>query len=259
MGELRGRWWKLGTDEKAGHPYPTLDSSAPQRYEGVLGLLASAVTSRILDPGTNYRFFCLATIAFNGWVSAWLVHKLTRSYIASGLSIVLITLNAPTGMRILCHPSLFNYSWFIIEAWVFSCYLDRPTVMRGALLGVSAALTIQTSFYFAYFLGLALASVWLGLLVAGRLSRSHLLSALIAVFTAGSLACLFIFPVWTFGWKRAVQTRWAVRDPRELWLYGSELATYVWPPWLAPAWDRPMRYIAGSRPGSYEGWSYEWH
>ncbi len=41
-----------------------------------------------------------------------------------------------------------------------------------------------------------------------------------------------------------------------VWMYGSELVSYFWPPWDRPSPGSAMRIIITERPGSYEGWNY---
>ena len=69
MGELRGRWWELGSDALVGRPYPTAAAKHPGIYEGLDLLLPSAVTSRFLDPVANYlALLTLALPATAGWL-----------------------------------------------------------------------------------------------------------------------------------------------------------------------------------------------
>ena len=97
MGELRGRWWELGSDALVGRPYPTAAAKHPGIYEGLDLLLPSAVTSRFLDPVANYLALLTLALACNGWVAALLAYRLTHSYRWSALAVVLITWNLSTG------------------------------------------------------------------------------------------------------------------------------------------------------------------
>src|SRR5208283_4394336 len=150
MGELRGRWWELGNDPRIGRPYAMKASRNPSLYEGVDLLLASTLARRVLDPIQNYRAMIVLVLAVNAWVASILVFRLTGSYPWTNLAVVLITLNSSTAARISGHLHLFKYGWFLLAAFAFSRFIDRPTVRRGVILGLTSALVIQSSFYFGY-------------------------------------------------------------------------------------------------------------
>ncbi|MGO9598484.1 MAG: hypothetical protein ACLP7Q_10895 [Isosphaeraceae bacterium] len=254
--ELHGRWWLLGSDERAGSPYPTLLSSLPARYENVCLLTLSAMAGEGWHGATRYRVACMVVLVANAWVGAWLVWGATRSSLAAILSIVLLTLNVSLGGRIMGHLYLMIYAWALLTVWAYFQYLDEPSPRRGVILGVLMALTLQSSFYFGYFLTIGLTTLFTGGLIAGQIQRKHITTGLLAAATSALLAALLTFPVWTVGWRQAVAKGWVVRDPRELWMYGSEIVSYVWPPWSRPGWAHPVHYIAWARPGSGEGWNY---
>ena len=254
MGELRGRWWELGSDALVGRPYPTAAAKHPGIYEGLDLLLPSAVTSRFLDPVANYLALLTLALACNGWVAALLAYRLTHSYRWSALAVVLITWNLSTGARMQAgHLHLLHFGWVLLAAYAYSRFLDAPTPRRGLLLGLAAALVLQSSFYFGYFLVLGLGLLALGEAIAGRLGRRHVASAMVATLTFALLGAALTFPVWTIARRAALVDQYFHRQGAETWKYGSDLVQYV----LSPLIGKVYALFQRRRPnGFWESWHY---
>jgi len=254
MGELRGRWWELGSDALVGRPYPTAAAKHPGIYEGLDLLLPSAVTSRFLDPVANYLALLTLALACNGWVAALLAYRLTHSYRWSALAVVLITWNLSTGARMQAgHLHLLHFGWVLLAAYAYSRFLDTPTPRRGLLLGLAAALVLQSSFYFGYFLVLGLGLLALGETIAGRLGRRHVASAMVATLTFALLGAALTSPVWTIARRAALVDQYFHRQGSETWKFGSDLVQYV----LSPLIGKVYALFQRRRPNDFwESWHY---
>jgi hypothetical protein len=249
MADLNGRWWQLGSDELLGQPYPSGLSIYPQLYEGVDLLLISSLSARVLDPVANYHALSLLVLVLNGWVAAWLVVRLTKSYGWAALAVVLITLNMCVDFRVSGHLHGFKYCWMLLAIWVFLRYLDSPSPGPGLLLGALTALVLASSFYWGFFLVLCLGAWWLGCLVAGSLRRQHVVPTLTAGIIFAVLGAALTFPVWT-------NSRYASfkRDDQDVWRYSSEPWQFV----VSRYWERADYFLRPDRTVVYaaEGWNY---
>jgi hypothetical protein len=258
MGDLGGRWWKLGDDELVGRPYPTWVARHPGLYEGLDLLLVSSVTARFLDPVTNYHFLILLVLAVNGWVAGWMALRLTRSYAWAALAVVLITLNMPTNMRMAGHLHLFKYGWVLLAVWAFFRYLDAPSPRRGVLLGLAVVWVLLSSFYFGFLLALVLGVWWLGYLVAGRLTRRHVLATVAAGATCAALAAALTFPIWTKSRAAGAAERenYFQRNREQLTVFSSDPWQYFVPPRWGHSKELLRPGIADGVTDLNEGWNY---
>jgi hypothetical protein len=227
--ESGGRWWEVADDPLMGQPYQTEVGKSPALFEGVDLMLISAVTGRFLDPVLNAHLMIAIVLAFNGWVVGWLVLRLARSCYWAVLAQVLITLHYEPLGRVEGHLHLFKYGWVLLAVMAFSRFLDRPSLRRGALLGLAVALVLQSSFYFGFFVMLALGSWWTGCLAAGRLDRRHLVATGSAGITFALLGAALTFPVWAISRKRLFTDAFFDRSPYEVWMFGAELWQYFTP------------------------------
>ena len=250
--ELSGRWWKLGEDELLGHPYQTAIAKHPGLYEGVDLLLISAVTGQFLPPVLNYHAMILLVLLFNGWVVAWLVRRLTGSYYWAAIAVTLLTLNASTGLRLNGHLHLFKYGWVLLLVWNFVRYLDAPTVGRGFLLGLTAALLLQGSFYLAYLLAIVLGVWWLGCLLGGRLGRGHVAATGVALLTVAVIGGALTYPVWAINREVAFAEQYHQRARYQLWEMGADL----WQYFVSPRLQFGLELQAARGLPRMEGWHY---
>jgi hypothetical protein len=263
MGPLAGQWWKLADDDLVGRPYPTVASRHPGIYEGVDLLMASTISSHFLGVVANYHALILLTLMVNGWVAAWIIVRVTHSYGWAALGVVLITLNMSTNARLSGHMTLFKYGWVLLAVWAFFRYLDAPSWKRGLCLGLAGALVLASSFYYGFFLLLALGVWWLGCLVAGQLTLRHLLPTVVAGLTCVVVGALVTFPVWMN--SSHVQANAAPgaenyfqRNRGDIWTYAAEPWQYL----VSPAWPIADELVP-LRPGMVngdqelaEGWQY---
>jgi hypothetical protein len=250
VGELNGRWWRLGDDPAVGHPYQTEMARHAGLYEGVDVMLIAAWPSRFLDARQSYYLAAYAALLINGWAAAWLALRLTRSPLWATLAVVLIEWNTPTIARYPCHLHLFKFGWFLLAAWAFGRYLRAPSVRRGAWLGLTLALTLQGSFYLGYLALIALGAWWLGCLAGGRVRREHAAATAAAGLVFATVGFALTFPVWTLGQGRYFADDFLERPWRQTWIYGAELWQYLVP----QGWAIGEEFIheVGARPeGSY--------
>jgi hypothetical protein len=259
MGELKGRWWELGQDELLGHPYPTIFARQPQVYVGVDLFLLSSLTARFLHPVVNYYLLTSLILVVNGWIAAWSVLRLTGSYAWAAVAIPLIILNVQFGgWRFPAHHPELTIGWILPAVWAFYRYLDAPSLRRGLLLGFLAALVVQASFYFGFFLALMLGVWWLGCLAAGSLSRRHILPTVAACLTAALVGGALTFPVWTMSRSNELAGEFFRRTRYEMWYFGSELWEYVVPPWSKAMrqYDCPFGQESWWGACPWEGYNY---
>jgi hypothetical protein len=241
VGELGGRWWKLGTDENVGQPFRTGAAKHPGVYEGVDLLIVSTLTSRSLGPEANYHAMCLLVLALNGWVAAWMVYHLTRSHAFAALGVILITLNMSTSMQMsIGHLHLIKHYLYLLSIWAFFRYLDSPTPGRSALFGLSWAMELQGSFYYGFYVLLATSIYWIGCLVGRRIGRQHVKGALVAAVVAGAVGLAMTFPVWTMSRKDPLSGDYFRRSFSELWFGGTFLSHYFLSPLTKFGWDNVM-------------------
>jgi hypothetical protein len=172
--EEHGRWWRVGSDERLGHPYPSDFAKHPGLYEGVELMLLAAASGGIFGATATYHLAVLLALAANGWVAAWIVLRRTRSVWWAAAAATLITLNQSVAMRILGPLHLFKFCWSLLAVWVFVAYLEKPGWRRGLFLGASLALVLQGSFYLGFFVLIGLGFWYLVEWLAGRLPKGHL-------------------------------------------------------------------------------------
>jgi hypothetical protein len=231
--EAGGRWWEVADDPLMGRPYQTEVARSPALFEGVDLMLISAVTGRYLDPVLNAHLMIALVLASSGWVAGWMVWRLTRSCYWAVLAQVLITLHCEPLGRAEGHLHLFKYGWVLLAVWAFSRFLDLPSLGRGVLAGLAAALVLQSSFYFGFFLTVALGCWWVGCLAAGRLDRRHLVASGAAAITFTVVGAALTFPVWAVSRKLLLNDSFFDRSPYEVWRFGAELWQYFMPkPWI---------------------------
>jgi hypothetical protein len=227
--EAGGRWWEVAADPLMGQPYQTELAKTPALFEGVDLMLLSAVTGRFVDPVLNFHLIVMIILAFNGWVAGGLVLRLTRSFYWAVLAQVLITMHYEPLGRAQGHLHLFKYGWIVLAVWAFSRFLDSPSLRRGTLLGLAVALVLQSSFYFGFFLMVALGLWWIGCLAAGRLDRTHWIASGAAAVTFGAVGAALTFPVWTISKRLLFTDSFFERSPYDVWVFGAELWQYVMP------------------------------
>lgn len=255
VAECHGQWWRIADDDRLGHPYPTEFAKHPGLFEGLDLMLLATLTGGRPGPSALYHLAVLAALAFNGWVAAGIVLRLTRSPLWAAVASALITLNQPVAARVLGHLHLFKLGWILLAVWAFVAFLERPTRRRGLGLGVAAALLLQASFYLGFLLLLGLGA-WYVRDFLGRGPRRGLLAATIAAGTAFiALAAVFCFPVWTGTSEIAGSGEFFHHDWSEAWTYGAELWKYVIPRGTAPAiaYDQGVRMKS---PLMDEGWNF---
>ena len=261
VGELHGQWWKLGQDEKVGSPYQPEFGKHPGVYEGVDLLLVSSLTSRWLDPVTNYHVIMMTVLVVNGWVVGWMVRRLSRSWFWAAVAVILVTWNYSTAFRLHGHAHLFKYYWTVLAVTAFSRYLDAPTVRRSVILGLAMALVLQGSFYLGSFLGLACGVWWLGCLVAGQLSWRHVRGAVPALVTFSAAAMALTFPVWIGSRSRLLADSYHGHGRIDAWNFSAEL----WQYFVSPASQAGLSFTADFKNryalerGYLEGWHYPGH
>jgi hypothetical protein len=255
--ECHGQWWRIADDPRLGHPYPTEFAKHPGLYEGVDLMLLASLFGNSFSAAWTYHLAILAALAFNGWIAAWIVFRTTRSTLWAAAAVALVTLNEPTAGRILGHLHLFKFGWFLIAVWSFAAFLKWPTWRRGLLLGLAAALVLQSSFYLGFLMLLGLAFWYCLEAVSGRVFRDHVTATLAAIVAFVVLAVLFCFPLWTnytpiVGADQYFQRTWS-----ETWTFGSELWKYVVPKssWLGGNYFRDLRHQSPPPPME-EGWNF---
>jgi hypothetical protein len=227
--ELGGRWWQVAGDGRLGRPYPTEIAKHPGLYEGVDLMLLNAAVGRALGPAATYHLAVLAALAANGWAAAWIVMRLTRSMLWAAVAVTLITLNQSVAVRITGHLHLFKFGWVLLLVWAFARFLERPNWRRALLLGLSAALLLQGSFYLGFFTLAGVGFWFMALAWYGRIHRDHYRSAIVAVALFALIGGVLVLPVW-IGSSAVVATDvYFQRGWGETWSYGSELWKYVVP------------------------------
>lgn len=151
------------------------------------------------------------------------------------------------------HLHLLHFGWVLLAAYAYSRFLDTPTPRRGLLLGLAAALVLQSSFYFGYFLVLGLGLLALGEIIAGRLGRRHVASAMVATLTFALLGAALTSPVWTIARRAALVDQYFHRQGSETWKFGSDLVQYV----LSPLIGKVYALFQRRRPNDFwESWHY---
>jgi hypothetical protein len=255
VAECHGQWWRIEEDDRLGHPYPTEFAKHPGLFEGLDLMLLATLAGVGMGPASMYHLAVLATLAFNGWIAAWIVLRLTRSPLWAAAAVALITLNQPVAARILGHLHLFKLGWILLGVWAFVAFLERPTWRRGLGLGVASALMLQASFYLGFLLLLGLGAWYVRDLLSPRPRRGRLAATAVAAIAFAVLGGAFCFPVWTRTSEIAGSGEFFHHDWFEAWTYGAELWKYVVPRGSPPA----LAYEQGVRTRFRlmdEGWNF---
>jgi hypothetical protein len=255
--ECRGQWWQIAADDRLGHPYPSEFAKHPGLYEGVDLMLLAALAAGALGAAGSYHMAVLLVLTVNGWIAAWIVWRITRKLLWSAAAVSLITLNQSVAARILGHLHLFKFCWVLLAVCAFLLFLEQPGRRRGALLGLAAALVLQSSFYLGFLLVLGLGTWYLFELLAGRVRRDHLGAVAVALLVFLVLGAALCFPVWTGSSAIAVSGRYFHRGWYETWSFGSELWKYLVPRGssLDQAYFRDVR-LKTPPPVMDEGWNF---
>ena len=258
MGELNGRWWELGRDDRVGAPYQPEFGKHPGIFEGVDLLLVSSLTSRWLEPALNYHVLMIAVLVVNALIIGGVVRRLTGSWGWAVLGVVLVTWNFSTAFRLQGHSHLFKYGWTVLAVLAFSRYLDRPSIRSGMALGLALSLVLQGSFYLGFFLCLVLAAWWFGCLVRGTLTRAHPAPTIVAGLSLAAVGALLTFPVWRPEPGRLLADAYQGHSRIDAWSCSAEL----WQYFVTPASGVARLYLADfndrvKSPRSFhEGWHY---
>jgi hypothetical protein len=255
--ECRGHWWRVADDPRVGHPYPTEFAKHPGLYEGVDLMLLAALSAGAFGAAGGYHLAVLTVLAANGWIAAWIVWRFTRKPLWAAASASLITLNQSVAVRILGHLHLFKFCWALLAVWAFVVFLERPSRRRGVLLGLAAALMLQSSFYLGFLLLLGLGTWYLFEIVSGRVQRRDVgavVAASAAFVLVGGALC---FPVWARSSAIAGSGQYFHRGWHETWSYGSELWKYLVPRGsaLERGYFREVR-LRATPPLMDEGWNF---
>ncbi|HEV3003314.1 MAG TPA: hypothetical protein VGX78_02590 [Pirellulales bacterium] len=254
--EAGGRWWQLGEDPWVGQPYPSVAAKHPGVYEGLDVLLLSSLTGGWLSAPANLHLMVLVVLSFNGWVAGWMTYRLTGRLFWAAMAMALITVNVSTAYRFNTQLHLIKYGWVLIAAWAMWRCLELPSPRRGAWLGLAVALVLQSSFYFAFLSGLALAGWWLVTLAAGRLTRRHWQAAGFAALTASTAGAVFTAPVWlTARQALLADEQYFHRLRIETWIYGSQLWHYCVTPTTSYS-HRFLQALGANQWTFLETWHY---
>jgi hypothetical protein len=255
--ECHGQWWHIVKDARLGHPYPTEFAKHPGLFEGVDLMLLAALTGGSLGTTATYHLAVLAVLLVNGWITAFIVLRFTRSALWAAMAVILITLNQSVAVRILGHLHLFKFSWILLSVWAFVCFLERPKVRSGLVLGIAVALVLQASFYLGFFMVLSLGIWYLKEILAGRVKRSQFGAVVVAMLAFVILGSALCFPVLTGSSAIAGSSIYFQREWAETWGYGAELWKYVVPKgtWLANSYWRDVR-LRSAPPLMDEGWNF---
>ncbi len=257
VAECHGAWWKIADDQRLGAPYPSEFAKHPGLFEGVELMLLASLVAVHLSAAWTYHIAAIATLAANGWVAAWVVKKYTRSTLWAAVAVGMITLNESVAARIPVHLHLFKFGWIVLAVWLFSEFMRTLDWRRGALLGLAAALVLQSSFYLGYFTALGLAGWYLIELAAGRVRRAALAGTLVAAAVFVATAAVLCFPVVANYSPIAGSDQYFQRNWAETWVYGSEIWKYFVPKhsWLRANYFRDLRHKIPAPPLD-EGWNF---
>jgi hypothetical protein len=255
--ECRGAWWRIAEDDRIGRPYPTEFAKHPGLYEGVDLMLLATLIGADRAGTAPYHLAVLAVLAFNGWIAAWIVLRLTGRPLWAAVAVTLITLNQSVAARILGHLHLFKFGWALLSVWAFVTFLERPTWKRGLALGLAVALVVQGSFYLGFFTILGLGFCYGALWLAGRIERRHRNATLVAAVSFLAVGGALVLPVWHGPSAIVASDHYFQRGWAETWTYGSELWKYLVPDKSALA-DRYFWETRGrvNRPILDEGWNF---
>jgi hypothetical protein len=255
--ECGGRWWRIAEDPRLGAPYPSEVAKHPGLYEGVDLMLLAAALGRGLPPDLLYHLAVLACLAGNGWAAAWLVRRETGSTAWAAAAAALITANTSVAEKIYGHLHLLKLGWVILAVAAFAGFLRRPRLASGVTLGAACALVLQGSFYYGYFVVVALPSLWLLALLSGRLRSDHAGATAAASATFLALGAAATFPVWSRARASLFSDQFFSRVWSDTWAFGAEAWQY-----LVPVESHLARlYFAQVRPQMqgkvmHEGWTF---
>jgi hypothetical protein len=188
------------------HPLTLAYSDAVLPQSAVYGILRPAV-------GSIWAFNLIEVIA---WVaSLWFCHCLLRRFTSSELVAVVGSIGWTFSTVRLAHLDHFQLvtAGALIPVVLVALlrYLDRPTLSRGALLGLSlAAITLGASYYGVMML---LATAVVGASVA-LIRRDYPIQRLApGLFVGAAIAACLVVPVW-WQYQRLQQDAYFTRSPQ---------------------------------------------
>ncbi len=251
---LTGRWWRQTDPLGETQPYPPDTLRLPHLHEGVDLQVLSILTSTFFRdvsgiselsfgqnakntwynnaysaPIINFTLLSILVLLVNGWVAGGMVFYYTHRVTWSLLSQVLILLNWTTIHQFNSHLHWYKHFWVLAVILASYSFWVDPNRRKAIWLGVLLALLIQGSWYFSFFLFLALGMAIITQFLRAQVRKTHLvhgwLVGLIAVFLGG----LLTLPYWVQ--RNHSQDQFSHRDLRDLLWLSSELCHYVLPKW----------------------------
>lgn len=212
--------------------YPHKGTLAWSEANLVAGVMAAPVYAITGNPVAAHNVVVYAAFVLS-FVAVW---ALVRRLAGDGL-VALVPATAfafaPFVAARTAHIQLLMVFVFPVVLLAFHRYLERPTVWRGAVLGLSLALAALACGYYGIFAGLAVAwgSVWFG---ASRLrSGRYWLGLIVAMVVAGAVVAPVLRPYLEL--RSATGARGAITAD-ELRTYSADWRAWVTSPSRAHQW-----------------------
>lgn len=212
------------------HPHAgTLAWSEANLVAGVMAVPVYAATG---NPVAAHNVVVYAAFVLS-FVAMWaLVRRLTGDGLVALVSATAFAF-APFVAARTAHIQLLMVFVIPVVLLAFHRYLERPTVWRGSVLGLSLALSALACGYYGIFAGLAIAwgSVWFG---AGRLRDGrYWLGLIVAMFVAAAVVAPALQPYLEL--RAATGARAAVTAD-ELRSYSADWRAWLTSPSRAHQW-----------------------
>lgn len=256
-------WFKTALLEQGRSPLLNPDVFYPVGYDVSLSettlanMLPAVPLAAIWGEVTAYNLTVLLTFVLSGWAMYWLVRHLTASTVG-GMTAGLLFAFAPYRMAHLGagHLPLLGTQWIPLAFLFAERALQSRRIRDGALAGLFFALAALSSWYYAYLVGLFLATFVLlrGARIRSRLSWRQALPSLLAFLAvAGLLMAPAAVPLLRNAGGGA--TRYESLAYIDQW--SASLADFFWPSVFQPLWGRALAdaYMPNVHEGMlYLGW-----
>ena len=210
----------LAMETRGMYPYP-LSRAWSDSF-----LLPSFLVSALVTSGLSFTYayntVILATCALNGWSTALLARKVGCAPLSS-LMAGIVMANSSYLVGNLGHPQLFFFFWIPL-AWSLVLPLSRSerAVSRSWLWGgVCLSGAFFTTVYYAVFIAIGLASIWIGQFLRGEVSQRRALRTL-SLFTLGVLPISYVLPSYL-----AVQSYFGARGLHEAEAFAATGLSYL--------------------------------
>lgn len=210
----------LAMETRGMYPYPL--SRAWSDSFLLPSFLVSALATLGLSFPAAYNTIMLGTCALNGWATALLARTIGSAPLYS-LVAGIVMANSSYLVGTIGHPQLFFFFWIPL-AWSLilpSTRSERTSSRSWLWAGLCVSGAFYTTVYYAIFISIGLATVWIRQFLLGEVSQRRALRTL-SLATLGALPTAYVLPSYL-----AVQSYFGTRGLHEAEAFAASGASYL--------------------------------